>query len=117
MYIAKSATPRVVTLPDGSILSRADLPAPDTARWVARRKAAVAHAVLHGLLTPEEARRRYDLSREELGGWISAVAGDAPERLKVSSPRRATLPAKDPGGRRAGQDEDLRRIPGRGPAV
>ncbi len=49
MYVRKTTRPRTVTLPDGTILTMADLPPPDT-RWVARRKAAVVSAVQHGLL-------------------------------------------------------------------
>jgi hypothetical protein len=50
-------------------LTMADLPPPDTRRWVARRKAEVAAAVQTGLLTVEDACRRYRLTREELSGW------------------------------------------------
>jgi hypothetical protein len=46
-----------------------DLPAPSTRRWVARRKAAVVAAVRGGLLTLEEACRRYNLSAEEYASW------------------------------------------------
>ena len=41
MYLKKVDGPRAVTLPDGKVFSRADLPPPDTARWVASRKLAV----------------------------------------------------------------------------
>jgi len=37
MYLKKVDGPRQVTLPDGTILSRADLSPPDTRRWVASR--------------------------------------------------------------------------------
>ena len=46
MYIRKTGGPRLVTLPDGTVMSRADLPPADTRRWVASRKAAVVRAVL-----------------------------------------------------------------------
>ena len=58
--------------PDGSPLTRADLPAPSTVRWVPRRKAEVVCAVRGGLLSLEEARRRYGLSVEEFLGWQHA---------------------------------------------
>jgi len=51
MYLKKVDGPRQVTLPDGSILCRADLPAVDTNRWVARRKAEVVTAVYNGMLS------------------------------------------------------------------
>ena len=47
------------TLPKG-------LPSAGTRRWVARRKAAVVAAVRQGVITREEACRRYELSEEEL---------------------------------------------------
>ncbi len=46
MYLKKVDGPRQVTLPDGSILSRADLPPDQTRRWVASRKAIVVKAVI-----------------------------------------------------------------------
>ena len=49
MYRKKIQGPRAVTLPDGSIMTRADLPPPETRRWVASRKAAVVRGVVHGL--------------------------------------------------------------------
>jgi len=69
MYIKRTPGPRTVTLPDGTVMTRADLPAPDTGRWVARRKAAVVRGVEAGLLTVEDACRTYGLSEEEFEGW------------------------------------------------
>jgi len=65
MFLKKVDGPRQVTLPDGSILSRADLPPPDTYRWVASRKAVVVKAVIYGLIPQSEALERYSLSEEE----------------------------------------------------
>ena len=59
--------------PDGSPLTLADLPRPETRRWVARRKAEVVAAVRAGLLTLEEACDRYSLSHEEFLGWEAAI--------------------------------------------
>ena len=50
-------------------LTFADLPAPNTKRWVIRRKAEVAAAVRGGLLSLEEACSRYGLSSEEVLAW------------------------------------------------
>ena len=55
--------------PDGRPLTLSDLPKPGITRWVTRRKAEVVAAVSGGLLTEEEALRRYDLSEEEFSGW------------------------------------------------
>jgi|TARA_B100000315_G_scaffold189694_1_gene179605 hypothetical protein len=55
--------------PTGRPLGREDLPARNTTRWVARRKAEVVAGVRAGLITMEEARRRYALSRDEFLSW------------------------------------------------
>ena len=48
------------------------LPPPETKRWSSRRKAAILVAVRAGVITREEASRRYLLSKEELAGWEAA---------------------------------------------
>lgn len=68
-----SGTTMRVVGPDGSILTLDDLPPPNTQRWVARRKAEVVAAVRAGLLTLEDACRRYNLSSEEFLTWESAI--------------------------------------------
>jgi hypothetical protein len=50
----------------------ADLPPPNTKRWVVRRKAAVVAAVRSGKITMEEALRRYQLTEEEFLSWQRA---------------------------------------------
>ena len=55
--------------PDGRRITLADLPEPGIKRWVTRRKAEVVAAVRGGLLSEDDACRRYSLTREELGGW------------------------------------------------
>lgn len=85
MYLKKVDGPRQVTLPDGSILSRADLPPADTRRWVASRKAVVVRAVQHGLITQAEALDRYALSEEEFALWRQAVEMHGEKALKVTA--------------------------------
>ena len=51
----------------------ADLPSPDTKRWVVRRKAVVVHAVRDGAISLQEACRRYRLSVEEFLAWQRAI--------------------------------------------
>jgi hypothetical protein len=65
--------PKYVIGPDGSPLTMADLPAPDTKRWVIRRKAQVVAAVRGGLLSLEEACSRYMLTVDELLSWQSSI--------------------------------------------
>lgn len=84
MYLKKIHGPRTVTLPDGSTLSRADLPPADTRRWVASRKALVVRAVEHGLITREEALKTYALSAEEYDFWREAVENHGEVGLKVT---------------------------------
>jgi transposase-like protein len=84
MYLKKSRGPRAVTLPDGTVMTRADLPPADTRRWVASRKAAVIRAVLHGLITQAEAERRYGLSEEEFREWVRAYSQQGLKGLKAT---------------------------------
>lgn len=87
MFVKKIDGPRTVTLPDGSILTVADLPGPKT-RWVARRKEIVVNAVHYGLITREEAIRRYDLTEEEFSTWEQAIENHGVAALKVTALQR-----------------------------
>ena len=84
-YLKKVDGPRHVMLPDGAILSRADLPPPDTRRWVASRKAIVVKAVIYGLISQVEALERYALSEEEFGFWRQAVESHGDKALRVTT--------------------------------
>jgi hypothetical protein len=84
MYLKKVEGPRAVKLPDGSFMTRADLPPADTRRWVASRKASVVRAVECGLLTREQAQQMYALSEEELDHWIAAASTHGEEALKTT---------------------------------
>lgn len=59
--------------PDGSPLTVADLPPPDTQRWVIRRKAEVVAAVRGGLISLEEACKRYTLTVDEFLSWQASI--------------------------------------------
>lgn len=85
MYLKRVDGPRQVTLPDGSHLTRADLPPAGTLRWVASRKAVVVKAVIHGLISESEALERYALSAEEFALWREAVERHGEMALKVTS--------------------------------
>ena len=58
---------------DGSPLTIADLPPSNTKRWVSRRKANVVAAVNGGLITLDDACRRYTLTVEEFLSWQKAI--------------------------------------------
>ncbi len=92
MYLRKVEGPRSVMLPDGSVMTRADLPSKDTRRWVASRKAAVLRAVLSGLITRKEALERYDLSEEEFAEWEQAVDSHGEAALKATTLQRYRQP-------------------------
>lgn len=85
MYIRKVPGPRMVRLPDGRTMSRADLPPRDTRRWVARRKAAVVRAVQAGLISQSEAQETYGLSAEEFESWCRAVDRHGEAALKATA--------------------------------
>jgi hypothetical protein len=67
MYLKKIDLPRSVTLPDGSVMRRADMPPARTRRWVASRKAAVVAAITYGLIGRNLALQTYSLSDDEFG--------------------------------------------------
>lgn len=85
MFLRKIDGPRAVTLPDGTRMTRADLPPAETRRWVASRKATVVRAVACGLMTLKEALERYDLSEEEFEMWRKAVETHGEPGLKVTA--------------------------------
>ena len=92
MYLKKVNGPRAVTLPDGTVMTRADLPDEDTRRWVASRKAAVVRAITHGLLTWKDALEVYELSDEELRTWHAAVERYGEVALKATTIQRYRQP-------------------------
>lgn len=92
MYLKKVNGPRAVTLPDGTVMTRADLPDEDTRRWVASRKAAVVRAITHGLITWKDALDIYDLSDEELQNWHAAVEQYGEAALKATTIQRYRQP-------------------------
>lgn len=84
MFLRKVDGPRSVTLPDGRVMTRADLPPPETRRWVASRKIRVVEAVVHGLITLEEALERYALSEDEFNEWRAGAERHGKDGLKVT---------------------------------
>ena len=68
----------------GPIGSLESLPPPDTKRWVIRRKAEVVAAVRAGVISLEEACRRYTLSIEEFLSWQRLVDSHGLPGLRVT---------------------------------
>lgn len=85
MFLKKVEGPRCVTLPDGTVMTRADLPPANTRRWVASRKAAVVKGVVYGLINQKEAMDTYGLSEEEFDQWVKAVSKHGFDALKATS--------------------------------
>ena len=73
MMAYPQSRPRYVIGPEGTPLTMADLPSPDTKRWIIRRKAEVVAAVRGGLLSLEEACSRYMLTVDEFLSWQSSI--------------------------------------------
>ncbi|MFV2035272.1 MAG: DUF1153 domain-containing protein [Halocynthiibacter sp.] len=92
MFLKKVDGPRAVTLPDGSVMTRADLPPADTLRWVASRKAAVVKGVVFGLISQKEALERFGLSQEEYDSWVRAIKVHGEKALKATSLQRYRQP-------------------------
>ena len=69
MSKSSSEPPKRVLTPVGTPMTVDDLPPPETKRWVIRRKAEVVAAVRGGLITLEDACKRYTLTIEEFLSW------------------------------------------------
>ena len=74
--------------PTGLPLTLADLPAPNTKRWVIRRKAEVVAAVHGGLLSIEDACARYSLSLAEFLSWRWSIDLHGLAGLRVTARKR-----------------------------
>ena len=92
MFLRKVDGPRSVTLPDGSNMTRADLPPVNTRRWVASRKAAIVKAVTYGLITRDAALEDYGLSEDELTSWEEAVDTHGEAALRTTALQRYRQP-------------------------
>ena len=64
-----SKRPRKESAKIVQVNSLANLPSPDTRRWMPRHKAAVVAAVERGVLTAVDACKRYNLTMEEFESW------------------------------------------------
>ena len=65
-------------------MTMADLPPPNTKRWVIRRKAEVVAGVRSGLISLEEACRRYKLSIEEFLSWQRLIESHGVAGLRAT---------------------------------
>ena len=87
---------KYISDPNGLRSKTANLPPVTTKRWVIRRKAQVVSAVRKGVLSLEEACRRYMLTPDEFAAWEKAIdehglAGLRTTRLQHYRARRERL--------------------------
>jgi len=75
---------KYVIASDGHRLTVADLPSPNTKRWVIQRKAEVVAAVRAGLLSVEQACNRYALNFEEFRSWERCIDCFGVEGLRTT---------------------------------
>jgi hypothetical protein len=65
-------------------LRQNELPAPDTGRWVVRRKADIVAAVRNGRISLQDACQRYHLSIEEFITWQRDLDAHGVPGLRVT---------------------------------
>jgi ribosomal protein S19E (S16A) len=92
MFLKKVDGPRAVTLPDGSVITLADLPPSNTRRWVASRKAAVVRSVVYGLISAESVQKKYGISTDEFQEWVRAVSLHGEGALKATALQKYRQP-------------------------
>ncbi len=81
--MSKPGEPLIAVVgPLGFPLTRDTLPAPDTVRWNARRKAELLLAIRAELISLREAVELYNLSGEEIMGWSRLFERHGLEGLK-----------------------------------
>ena len=69
-----------------------DLPPPGTKRWVIRRKAEVVAGVRGGLITLEQACRRYRLSVDEFRSWERLLRAHGLPGLRITRVKKYRRP-------------------------
>lgn len=74
--------------PTGRPMTAKDLPSPNTKRWISHRKAEVVAGVRAGLISLEEACRRYALSIDEFLSWQRNLDEQGIKGLRVTVGRR-----------------------------
>jgi hypothetical protein len=69
----------------------ADLPSPGLSRWTPRCKLGVLNALDHGLITLDEACRRFQLTAEEIEEWRGGFRRFGRAGLKATTLRERRL--------------------------
>ncbi len=74
--------------PNGRLMTLDDLPSPETKRWVIRRKAEVVAGVHGGLISLQQACRRYQLSVDEFRSWEALLKNHGLPGLRVTRTKK-----------------------------
>lgn len=72
----------------GEPVTAETLPPAGTLRWMPHRKAQVVCAIRDGIITREEACRRYDISNAELFTWERLLDEDGIRALQITRAHR-----------------------------
>ena len=78
--------------PNGKLMTVADLPSPETKRWVIRRKAEVVAGVHGGLISLDQACRRYQLSVNEFRSWEELLKNHGLAGLRITRAKKYRHP-------------------------
>ena len=81
---------------NGASVMLNSLPPSNTKRWVVRRKAAVVQAVRGGLISLDDACRRYSLSVEEFLSWERAMDKHGLRGLRITRLQEYRAPEQPP---------------------
>lgn len=81
--------------PAGKPMTIDDLPPPNTKRWVVRRKAEVVAGVRTGLISLEDACKRYKLSVEEFLSWQRLIDSHGMRGLRTTRLQQYRRPQDD----------------------
>ena len=81
--------------PAGKPMTIDDLPPPTTKRWVVRRKAEVVAGVRTGLISLEDACKRYTLSVEEFLSWQRLIDSHGMRGLRTTRLQQYRRPHSD----------------------
>ena len=73
--------PKAVRGPNGETITLADIPVGNPKRWLPTMKARVIAAIDGGLISMDDAWRKYRLSRREYEYWKGAVAHSEGDQL------------------------------------
>ena len=84
--------------PAGKPMTIDDLPPPNTKRWVVRRKAEVVAGVRTGLISLEDACKRYKLSVEEFLSWQRLIDAHGMRGLRTTRLQQYRRPHEEDDG-------------------